>query len=87
MKVDIDVGDGAVGIELNSLLLLDNSVSNVQRLFGQAIYYSKGNIIQNLIIAIIGNSIIQEKPYIQEIQKHLNEIGVDYVYIATKRRS
>lgn len=87
MKVDLDIGDGEVGVELKLASALDNSVANVQRLFGQAIYYKKRQYGESLIIAIVGNSKLQEKPFMQEIKKHLNEIGVEYVYITTKRKS
>lgn len=87
MKVDIDVGDGKVGIELKLASALDNSVANVQRLFGQAIYYRKRQYnSDNLIIAVIGNSKLEEKPFMQEIEKHLNEIGVEFIYMTTKKR-
>lgn len=86
MKVDIDVGDGKIGIELKLASSLDNSVANVQLLFGQAIYYYERQYQENLIVAVIGNEKLGDKPFMQEIERLLNDINVGFVYITTQRR-
>ena len=87
MKVDLDIGDGKIGVELKLASSLDNSIANVQRLFGQAIYYYERQYEERLIVAVIGNSQLEEKPFMQEIEKLLNDINVKFVYITTKKRS
>ncbi|WP_420316015.1 hypothetical protein [Ekhidna sp.] len=86
MKVDIDIGDGKVGIELKLAGSLDNSVANVQRLFGQAIYYYERQYQDNLIVAVVGNEKLRDKPFMQEIERLLEDINVGFIYITTQRR-
>ena len=78
LRVDIDLGDGQVGIELKLAKEL-SAANNIERLFGQVIYYSKRVYKDKLIVVVIGT----DKEYTQivkEVEKFINELGVKFVY-------
>jgi hypothetical protein len=78
LRVDIDLGDGQVGIELKLAKEL-SAANNIERLFGQVIYYSKRVYKDKLIVVVVGT----DKEYtqiIREVEKFITEIGVTFVY-------
>ena len=78
LRVDIDLGDGQVGIELKLAKEL-SAANNIERLFGQVIYYSKRVYKDKLIVVVVGT----DKEYTQivkEVEKFINELGVKFVY-------
>lgn len=78
LRVDIDLGDGQVGIELKLAKEL-SAANNIERLFGQVIYYSKRVYKDKLIVVVVGS----DKEYTQivkEVEKFINELGVTFVY-------
>ena len=84
-KSDIDIGDGRIGIELKLAKSLNNSSSNVQRLFGQVIYYQNRIYTEdNLIVVIIGSPKYKEEPFMSEIIGFLEDLNVEVCYIETK---
>jgi len=81
LKVDIDIGDGQVGIEIK--LAKDLTTTNTERLFGQVLYYSKRTYKKNLIVLIVGT----EKEYNQvmkEVESIIKEQGISFYYLLIK---
>ena len=77
LRVDIDLGDGQVGIELK--LAKELNTQGIERLFGQVIYYSKRVYKDKLIVVVVGS----DKEYTQivrEVEKFINELGVTFLY-------
>lgn len=82
LKCDIDLGDGQVGIELKLANQLSNS-TNIERLLGQVLYYSKRTYKENLIVIVVG----LEKEYdlkIKELQSIIEEQKVYFYYLVVK---
>lgn len=78
LKIDIDLGDGQVGIELK--LCSELNSSNIERLLGQVLYYSKRKYKENLIVLVVG----LEKEYdqtIRELKSIIEEQGVKFYYL------
>jgi hypothetical protein len=78
LRVDIDLGDGQVGIELKLAKEL-SAANNIERLFGQVIYYSKRVYKDKLIVVVVGT----DKEYTQvvkEVEKFITELGVTFLY-------
>lgn len=81
LKVDIDLGDGQVGIEIK--LAKQLTTSSIERLFGQVLYYSKRTYKKNLIVLVVG--IEKEKNQIlDEVQTICEEQGVTFYYVIVK---
>jgi hypothetical protein len=83
LKCDIDLGDGQVGIELKLANQLSNSSSNIERLLGQVLYYSKRTYKENLIVIVVG----LEKEYdlkMKELQSIVEEQKVYFYYLIVK---
>ena len=83
LKCDIDLGDGQVGIELKLANKLSNSSSNIERLLGQVLYYSKRTYKENLIVIVVG----LEKEYdlkIKELHSIIEEQKVYFYYLTIK---
>jgi len=78
LRVDIDINDGQVGIELK--LAKELTTTNIERLFGQVIYYSKRVYKDKLIVVIVGT----DKEYTQivkEVEKFIGELQVKFIYL------
>jgi hypothetical protein len=78
LKIDIDLGNGRVGVEVKlaeSLL----KAAEAHRLIGQAVYYQKRRYQDNLIVAVVGRSGDLEAPMLKELGSFLESIGVVYV--------
>ena len=83
LKCDIDLGDGQVGIELKLANQLSNSSSNIERLLGQVLYYSKRTYKENLIVIVVG----LEKEYdlkMKELQNIVEEQKVYFYFLVVK---
>ena len=81
LRIDIDINDGQVGIELK--LAKELNSSSIERLLGQVLYYSKRKYKENLIVLIVGN----EKEYdqtIRELKSIIIEQGVKFFYLNTQ---
>ncbi len=83
LKVDIDLGDGQVGIELKLAKELKDNASNIERLFGQVIYYSKRRYKDKLIVLIVGTE-NENNQVIKEIEKFVTELNVYFHYLTIK---
>ena len=83
LKVDIDLGDGQVGIELKLAKELGDNASNIERLFGQVIYYSKRRYKDKLIVLVVGTE-KEQTQVMKEIEKFVTELGVFFHYLTVK---
>jgi hypothetical protein len=52
LRSDINIREGNIGIELKLATALYNSAANVQRLFGQAIYYKQRRYGEKVLVII-----------------------------------
>ncbi len=78
LKCDLDIGDGQVGIELK--LANQLSTTNIERLLGQVLYYSKRTYKENLIVLVVG----LEKEYdqkVRELKNIIEEQKVKFYYL------
>ncbi len=81
LKVDLDIGDGQVGIEIK--LAKELNTTSIERLFGQVLYYSKRTYKSNLIVLIVGT----DKEYTQvlkEVESIIEEQGITFYYLKVK---
>jgi hypothetical protein len=83
LKVDIDLGDGQVGIELKLAKELVGNATNIERLFGQVVYYSKRKYKDKLVVLVVGNE-SENTQVVKEIEKFITELGVFFHYITVK---
>lgn len=83
LKVDVDLGDGQIGIELKLAKELGSNASNIERLFGQVIYYSKRRYKDRLIVVVVGTE-KEQNQIIKEIEKFVTELGVFFCYVTVK---
>lgn len=75
-KTDIDLNNGKIGLELK---VFDKMSSrDIQRMFGQLIYYRNRVYNDNLILLICGS--IQKTPVLSEIESFLKELNIRFVY-------
>ena len=81
LKIDIDINDGKVGVEIKILKSLNSS--QYERLLGQAIYYKKRKYDENLIILIVGtNSEYKENVQkIKELSDIIEDLDVKFLYL------
>ena len=82
MRADIDIGNGHIGVEVKLADTLQ-SAANVQRLFGQAVYYSRRCYADQLIVLVAGTTAASRRPEMQEVAAFLKSLGVTYVCITT----
>jgi hypothetical protein len=81
LKIDIDIADGQVGIELK--LANQLNTTSIERLLGQVLYYSKRNYKENLIVIVVGH----EKEYdnrLKELKNIIEEQKVKFFYLTVK---
>ena len=76
---DIDLYNGNLGIELKLAKELLKSATNIERLFGQAIYYNHRCYNGNLIILVVGRK-KDCTPQMREIKSLIEELGVKFVF-------
>lgn len=87
LKSDIDIGNGEVGIELKLASALQGSAAAVQRLFGQAIFYSKRCYNEDLLVVIVGAPKFKKEPSMNEIMDFLEDIGINVLFIETGKKN
>jgi len=81
LKIDIDIADGQVGIELK--LANQLNTTSIERLLGQVLYYSKRNYKENLIVIVVGH----EKEYdnrLKELKNIIEEQNAKFFYLTVK---
>jgi hypothetical protein len=84
LKVDIDINDGIFGIEVKLTDSFFKSTSEIFRLFGQAVYYTKKRYGKNFIVAIAGSPHDLDEPVFREAIAFLNSIDIQYIAIPIK---
>ena len=81
LKIDLDVGNGQVGVELKLAASLANSTGEFHRLIGQALYYRFRRYKDNLIVAVAGEPADAEDPLFVELFGVLTSIGITPVHV------
>lgn len=78
LKVDVDINDGQVGIEIKLAKNLDTAC--IERLFGQVLYYSRRTYKKNLIVLIVGTP-KEHTTVIKEVSSICEEQGIFFHYL------
>lgn len=85
LKIDIDVNE-SVGIELK--LAKELTTTNIERLLGQVLYYSRRKYKSKLIVVIVGSAKEANSRIIEELQDIIEEQDVNFYFLKTiKSRS
>ena len=81
LKIDIDINDGKVGVEIKILKSLNSS--SYERLLGQVIYYKKRKYEENLIILVVGTSSEYKENVqkIKELSDIIEDLDVKFLYL------
>lgn len=79
LKIDFDLYDGKVGIELKLAKELLKSSTNVERLLGQILYYSKRKYGSSIIVLIVGTK-EEYNAIIKEIEDIVYSLRLTFVY-------
>jgi hypothetical protein len=79
-KIDIDLGDGKVGIEVKLSSSLSKS-TEVHRMLGQAFHYDRRRYRGNLIVAVVGSSEDFLNPLLMEMAELLNSLGITCTFV------
>jgi len=86
LKIDIDILDGEVGIEIKLASSLCGSAANIQRLIGQAVYYQIRKYDKDLIVLIVGSKKDLESAPLIEVSDILTALGVNIFHLPTSRK-
>lgn len=78
LKCDLDMFDGSIGIELKLAKDL-SSASNIERLFGQVIYYNHRCYSGKLITLVVGTKKEYTKT-LKEVEDLINELDITFIY-------
>jgi hypothetical protein len=82
-RIDIDVAEGKVGIEVKLSKSLQ-SANERNRLLGQVeLYKEKKYNQQNLILVVVGKRHLAENHFLQDIKALLNKKKINFVYLQT----
>jgi hypothetical protein len=79
LKIDIDINDGKFGIEVKLVDSLLKNSSEIFRMIGQAVYYTKKRYGSNFILAVVGTSDDLDEPVVREAFSFLETIGMHIV--------
>ncbi len=83
LRIDIDVGNGQVGVEVKHASSLARKSHEAHRLIGQAVYYQRRCYHDNLIVIVVGNHDEITNLGVQETLEFLKSLGASVVTIAT----
>jgi hypothetical protein len=81
LKIDLDINDGKFGIEVKLVDSFLKSTSELFRVFGQAVYYTKKRYGENFIVAVVGTPSDLEEPVVREAMSFLNSINIKWIGI------
>jgi hypothetical protein len=81
LKIDLDIGNGQVGVELKLAASLANSTAEFHRLIGQAFYYRFRRYKDNLIVAVAGDREDSQDPLFVELFEVLTSVGITPVHV------
>jgi hypothetical protein len=79
LKIDLDINDGKFGVEVKLADSLLNNNSEVFRVFGQAVYYSKKQYGENFLVAVVGTKNDLDEPIVREAMSFLNSISIKWL--------
>lgn len=79
LKIDLDINNGQFGIEIKFADSFFKNTSEIFRLIGQAVYYSKKRYGENFIIAIAGTEEDIDEPILREAGSFLDSINIKWV--------
>lgn len=81
LKIDIDIGNGKVGVEVKLADSLLKSASEIHRLIGQSIYYQRKRYMGNLVVAIAGHQEDLDHPMLKEAFSFLESFAIPCIRI------
>lgn len=81
LKIDIDVGNGGLGIEVKLAESLLRSTAEIHRLIGQVIYYQKKRYGDNLLVSIVGLREELDHPILKETYSFLESFNITCVRV------
>lgn len=84
LKIDLDINDGKVGIEVKFADSFFKSTSEIFRLIGQGVYYQRKKYGDNFVIAIAGTEEDLDEPVIREALTFLSSINIRWIGIPIK---
>lgn len=79
LKIDLDINNGEFGVEVKLADSLLNNNSEVFRVFGQAVYYSKKQYGENFLVAVVGTEHDLDEPIVREAMSFLNSISIKWL--------
>jgi hypothetical protein len=77
LKIDIDVSE-SVGIEIKLAKELSSS-TNIERLLGQVLYYSKRKYKSKIVVLVVGTSKENDRK-MEELEEIVQSIGATFYY-------
>ncbi|MFN0151695.1 MAG: hypothetical protein ACKVU1_13405 [bacterium] len=80
-RIDIDLGDGAIGVEVKLADSIVNASSETYRTIGQAVVYDRRKYKGKVIVAIAGPDDVFSRPAMAEIESLLRDVGVTPVRV------
>ena len=83
LKIDLDINE-TVGIELK--LAKELTTTNIERLLGQVIYYSKRKYGEKLIVLIVRTSKEVNTRIMDELEEIIQELGVTIKFMVVNPR-
>ena len=79
LKIDLDINNGEFGVEVKLADSFLNNNSEVFRVFGQAVYYSKKQYGENFLVAVVGTEHDLDEPIVREAMSFLNSISIKWL--------
>jgi len=80
-RIDIDLGNGAIGVEVKLAEALVGSSSEAYRAIGQALVYDRRRYRGKVIVASVGPDEVFARPAMAEIEAFLRDVGATPVRI------
>lgn len=80
-RIDIDIQNGRLGVEVKFAPALLESSSEAYRLLGQAFYYDRRRYAGRLLVVVVGPTEFATHPIIGELADLLGALGVASVYL------
>jgi hypothetical protein len=79
-KIDLDVGNGRVGVEIKLATALLKS-NEAQRLIGQLVYYAKKRYGTNLVAVVVGTQRDLDDSHLAELGAFIQSLGFACVFV------
>ena len=81
LKIDLDIGDGQVGVELKLADSILGNTNEFHRLIGQAVYYDHRRYKGNLILCVVGQRGDDEDPLLRDLFSLLQTYNITCICI------